>query len=269
MDDQLAAFPSSKGLGSESDFFDGSEYSINCRTYSKSLSYTKHYNTLKTKYKIILLLWVLATFIAFCYVLCEREMASPIDKMIPFALVAIFSSRGVLLLLLLDAEIYHRLLNSAFSANLEMEMKGLTQSRIHRNMMKSLLPEADPKLRNEYKRSLTPFSLKLKNLFSWAFTGERENGLDPVFYDGLFYSGVCFFLWVVAGASISAYLYYEGYPSLSICCGVLTPFVSLIVCVHLTRKTLMSGIKRFESGNRKINSHMGHSLESRSLSGEL
>lgn len=237
------------------DPINGSEKSINLGLYSKAFSYTKHYNTLKMKYKFVLIGWVLATFLAFSYVLSGKEIGAPIDKMISLALVAIFSSRGVLLILLLDAEIYHRLLNSSFSANLEMEMKGISKSKIHKNMMKALLPEAIPEFREEYEKSITPSSLKLKERFCWVFTGEKGNGLDPVFYDGLFYCGICFFLWTVAGVSISTYFYYHDYKIIAISCGILTPFISLVTCVHLIRKTLRSGIKKFKRGKNEQKSN--------------
>ncbi len=248
MDEDITSFESPESSKSISGPMDGSDNSINLGIYSKSFSYTKHYNFLKMKYKLVLITWVLATFVAFSYVLSGKEIGAPIDKMISLALVAIFSSRGVLLILLLDAEIYHRLLNSSFSANLEMEMKGLSKAKIHQNMMKALLPEAIPEFREEYIKSISPSSLKLKENFCWIFTGERKRGLDPVFYDGLFYLGICFCLWIVAGISISTYFYYCSYKIVAISCGVLTPFISLILCVHLIRKTLRSGFEKFKEG---------------------
>ena len=227
------------------DPLNGTERSINYGIYSKAFSYTKHYNIIKMKYKIALLGWVLATFVAFSYILSGKEVGAPIDKMISIALVAIFSSRGVLLLLLLDAEIYHRLLNSSFSASLEMEIKGLTKARIHQNMMKTLLPEAIPEFRKEYEKNALPASRKMRQFFCWIFTGEKEKGIDPVYYDGLFYCGCCFCLWIIAGVSISNYLYYHSYKIISIILGVLTPCVSLIICIHLIRNTLKSGIEKY------------------------
>jgi hypothetical protein len=255
MDEEITSHNSSENSKFIVDPINGTEKSINLGLYSKAFSYTKHYNALKMKYKFVLVGWILATFLAFSYVLSGKEIGAPIDKMFSLALVAIFSSRGVLLILLLDAEIYHRLLNSSFSANLEMEMKGISKTRIHKNMMKALLPEALPEFRDEYIKSISSSSLKFKKLFCWIFTGEKGNGLDPVFYDGLFYCGICFCLWIVAGFSISTYLFYHGYQFISISCGVLTPFISLIVCVHLIRNTLRSGIKKFKRGKNEQKSN--------------
>lgn len=228
----------------------GTENSIYLGLYSKAFSYTKHYNLLKMKYKFVLIGWILATFLAFSYVLSGREIGAPIDKMLSIALVAIFSSRGVLLILLLDAEIYHRLLNSSFSANLQMEMNGNSRSKIHKNMMKALQPELLPDFQNEYTNSTSPFVRKLKERFCWVFSGKKNHGLDPIFYDGLFYCGICFCLWIVAGVSFSNYIYYHGYKLLGIFSGLTTPFISLITCVYLIRKTLKSGIKDFKRGKK-------------------
>jgi hypothetical protein len=246
MDEDLTVPKSSEGSKFVVDPLDGTEKSINYGIYSKAFSYTKHYNILKMKYKIALFGWIAATFVAFSYILSGKEIGAPVDKMIFIALVAIFSSRGVLLILLLDAEIYHRLLNASFSASLEMEIKGISHARIHKNMMKSLLPEAIPEFRKEYEEKLTPGALRTKRILCWIFTGEKEKGLDPVFYDGLFYAGCCFCLWVIAGVSVSNYHYYHGYKIISLTIGVLTPLVSLVICVHLIRKTLRSGIKKFK-----------------------
>lgn len=231
------------------DSLDDLEKSINQKLYSKSFSYTKHYGTLKTKYKILLVCWLLGTFIAFCHVLAGREAGNPADKMIPLALVALFSSRGVLLFLLLDVEIYHRLLNSATSTNLEMEMKGLSRARIHKNMLKSLYQHSQP---------LNPSSKFLKKIFFAIFPFKGKNDFDPVFYEGLFYAGICFCLWIVAGISISTYLYYQGYRFFSLFCGIATPLVSLVFSIRLVRRTLMSGVEelywkalKHPSGNRK------------------
>jgi hypothetical protein len=251
MDEDITSHDSSESSKFIVDPINGSEKSINLGLYAKAFSYTKHYNILKMKYKLMLVGWILATFLAFSYVLSGKEIGAPIDKMISLALVAIFSSRGVLLILLLDAEIYHRLLNSSFSANLEMEMKGISQAKIHKNMMKALLPEAIPEFREKYEKSITRTSLKVKEIFCWIFTGERGNGLDPVFYDGVFYCGICFCLWVVAGFSISNYFYYHGYKIIAIMSGILAPFLSLVICVHLIRKTLRSGIKKFKKGKNE------------------
>ena len=255
MDDEIASHESFESAKFIVDPINGSKNSIDLGLYSKSFSYTKHYNNLKMKYKFVLIGWVLATFLAFSYVLSGKEIGAPIDKMISLALVAVFSSRGVLLMLLLDAEIYHRLLNSSFSANLEMEMKGISKSRIHKNMMKALLPEAIPEFRQQYEKSITPTSRKLKEIFCWIFTGETGKGLDPVFYDGLFYCGICFCLWVVAGFSISTYFLYHGYKIIAVGSGVLTPVVSLAICIHLIRKTLRSGIKKFTIGKNEQKSN--------------
>lgn len=171
--------------------------------------------------------------------------------MISIALVAIFASRGVLLIMVLDAEIYHRLLNASFSANLEMETKGISKSRIHKNMMKLLVPEATLKSCKEYEKSLTPFALKFKKFICWIFTGEKGKGLDPVFYDGLFYCGSCFCLWVVAGISISTYFYYHYYRIAAIACGILTPIISFLICIHLIKRVLKSGISKFKKGKNE------------------
>ncbi|MBS0620991.1 MAG: hypothetical protein JSS61_05995 [Verrucomicrobia bacterium] len=250
MEEDIVSHESSEGSKFIVDPISGSENSINLGLYAKAFSYTKHYNFLKMKYKLLLVGWVLATFVAFSYVLSEKEIGAPIDKMISLALVAIFSSRGVLLLLLLDAEIYHRLLNSSFSANLEMEMQGISKSKIHKSMMKALLPEAIPEFKMEYESSVSPSSRKIKEIFCWIFTGERVGGLDPVFYDGLFYCGICFCLWVVAGISIATYFYYHGHKVIALVFGILTPFISLFSCIHLIRKSLRSGLKKFKRGKK-------------------
>jgi len=248
MDEEITPSESSDGSKFIVDPLNGTERSINYGIYSKAFSYTKHYNIIKMKYKLVLLGWVLATFVAFSYILSGKEIGAPVDKMISIALVAIFSSRAVLLLLLLDTEIYHRLLNSSFSSCLEMEMNDIVKAKIHINMMKTLLPEAIPKFRKEYQKKLSRTSMKIKELISWIFTGEKGKGLDPVFFDGLFYYGCCFCLWVIAGISISNYIYYHGHQVVSIACGVLTPIVSLVSCVHLIRKTLSSGFRKFIKG---------------------
>lgn len=255
MDEDITSHGSSESSRFIVDPINGTEKSINLGIYAKAFSYTKHYNILKMKYKFLLIGWILATFLAFSYVLSGKEIGAPIDKMISLALVAIFSSRGVLLILLLDAEIYHRLLNSSFSANLEMEMKGISKAKIHKNMMKALLPENIPEFREEYEKSISRSSLKLKKIFCWVFTGERSNGLDPVFYDGLFYCGICFCLWVVAGYSVTTYFFYHGYKIIAITCGIVTPFLSLVTCIHLIRKTLRSGIKKFKIGKNEQKSN--------------
>jgi len=249
MDDDITSSESPDSSKFIVDPINGSEQSINYGLYSKAFSYTKHYNVLKIKYKIALLGWVLATFVAFSYVLSGKEIGAPIDRMISIALVAIFSSRGVLLILLLDAEIYHRLLNASFLANLEMEIQGISKSRIHKNMMKLLLPEAIPKSRKEYEKSLSPLTLKWEKILCWIFTGEKGQGLDPVFYDGLFYCGSCFCLWVVAGISISTYLYYHNYAIIALVFGMLTPIISFLICTHLIKRVLKSGISKFQQGN--------------------
>jgi len=255
MEDDITSPDSSESSKFIVDPINGTEKSINLGLYAKAFSYTKHYNILKMKYKLVLVGWVLATFLAFSYVLSGKEIGAPIDKMISLALVAIFSSRGVLLILLLDAEIYHRLLNSSFSANLEMEMTGISKAKIHKNMMKALLPEAIPEFHKEYENSVTRSSFKLKEILCRIFTGEKGNGLDPVFYDGLFYCGICFCLWIVAGISISTYFYYHEYIIIAITCGITTPFISLVTCIHLIRKTLKSGIKKFKKGKNEQKSN--------------
>lgn len=244
MDETIIPSDSSDSSKFIVDPLNGSEKSINCGLYSKAFSYTKHYNTLKMKYKIALLGWVLATFVAFSYVLSGKEIGAPIDRMISIALVAIFSSRGVLLILLLDTEIYHRLLNSSFLANLEMEVKGISTSRIHKNMMKLLMPQLILKPHKEGKKSLF-FTFKT----FWTFTEEKRQRLDPVFYDGLFYCGSCFCLWVVAGIAISTYFYYHNYIMIAIICGILTPIISFLICTHLIKRVLRSGIVKFKGGN--------------------
>lgn len=250
MDHDTPSFEFSDGRKFIVDPLNGSERSINYGLYAKSFSYTKHYNILKIRYKIALLGWVLATFVAFSYVLSGKEIGAPMDRMISIALVAIFSSRGVLLIMLLDAEIYHRLLNASFLANLEMEIKGISKLRIHKNMMKLLIPESNLKSRKEYEKSLTPLALSFEKFMCWIFTGEKEKGLDPVFYDGLFYCGICFCLWVVAGTSISTYLYYHYYTIAAIACGILTPIISFLICIHLTKRILESGISKFKKGKK-------------------
>lgn len=220
---------------------DDSIRSINLSLYSKAFSYTKHYNTLKMKYKLLTLGWVLATFIAFSYVLSAHGIESLIDMTIALAAVSIVSSRGVLLLLLLDAEVYHRILNASFAAGLEMERSNANTSRMHINMMKSIHPEAIPEYRVEYEKGLSSISLKIKKIFYWIFTGKDDVGIDGVFYDGLFYCGICFCLWIITGVSISIYLHSHDYRILSIICGILTPCISFIICVHLMRKVLKSG----------------------------
>ncbi|MDQ5956278.1 MAG: hypothetical protein ACH349_02580 [Candidatus Rhabdochlamydia sp.] len=251
MDENITPSESSDSSKFIVDPLNGSERSINYGLYSKAFSYTKHYNILKIRYKIALLGWVLATFVAFSYVLSGKEVGAPIDRMISIALVAIFASRGVLLIMVLDAEIYHRLLNASFSANLEMETKGISKSRIHKNMMKLLVPEATLKSCKEYEKSLTPFALKFKKFICWIFTGEKGKGLDPVFYDGLFYCGSCFCLWVVAGISISTYFYYHYYRIAAIACGILTPIISFLICIHLIKRVLKSGISKFKKGKNE------------------
>lgn len=249
MDEDLSPPKSPEGSQFIVDPLNASESSINCGIYAKSFSYTKHYNNIKMKYKTMLLGWILATFVAFSYILSGKEISAPFDKMISIAFVAIFSSRGVLLLLLLDTQIYHRLLNSSFSTNLDMEMKGISKARIHINMVKSLLPEVIEEFRKEYESTAAPASLKIKELFCWIFTGEKRKGLDPVFYDGLFYCGSCFCLWVIAGVSISIYLYYQNFKVLSFCGFLLSPLISMLICIHLIRKTLKSGINKFKEPN--------------------
>lgn len=252
MDEEIKEPHSSSSSKFIIDPLTGSEKSINHGLYSKAFSYTKHYNVLKMKYKIALLGWVLATFVAFSYILSGKEIGAPVDKMISLALVSIFSSRGVLLILLLDAEIYHRLLNASFSTSLEMEMKGISKARIHKNMMKSLLPEMVPEFNMEYKKLVSPIFLKIKKLLCWVFAGETRQGLDPVFYDGLYYSGCCFCLWIIAGISISHFLFYHGFKIIAICSGILTPFISFFLCVHLIRKTLKSGIRKFKKESKHV-----------------
>lgn len=157
------------------------------------------------------------------------------------------------MLLLLDAEIYHLLLNSSFLANLAMEMSGVSKEKIHTNMMRALFPESYIESRKEYEESTAKLPFELKKTFFRVFTGEREGGLGPVFYDGLFYCCICLCLWIVAGISISSYIYFQGYEFVAIVCGILTPLVSCAVCVHLVRKTLGSGIKKFKLGNKNDN----------------
>jgi hypothetical protein len=229
------------------DPMNGTERSINQGLYSKAFSYTKHYNITKIKHKIALLGWMAATLIAFSYILSGKEIGTSVDKLISIALIAIFSSRGVLLLLLLDTKIYHRLLNSSFLAGLEMEKEGICKAHIHKNMMKALLPEALSEAQKKESPMNIASSSKIRNVIHWIFTGEKGKGLDPVFYDGLYYCSCCFCLWIIASISISSYIYHLNYKVTSFIFCVVSVIISFLICVHIMRKTIRSGINKFKN----------------------
>lgn len=247
MEDDINFDHDSLGARFVVDPINGTKRSINLGLYSKSFSYTKHYNSIKMKYKSLLLTWILATFVSLGYVLSGKEVAAPIDKMIAIALVAIFSSRGVLLILTLDAEIYHRLLNASFSANLEMERSGISHSKMHTNMMNALHPEAVPSLKKEYEQSTPPLLLRMKKALSWLASGDSENGIDPVFYDGILYCSICFCLWCIAGSALALYFHYHAFKLLSTICWCATPVISFACCAHIMRKISRSGINSFNT----------------------
>ena len=188
----------------------------------------------------------MATFLAFGYILAGKEISAPIDKMLLIALVSFFSSTGVLLIFYLDAGVYHRLLNAAFSVGLEMEMKGYSKARIHKNMMKLLLPEYMPDTYEEYKKNISPWHYKFKQCLSYVLLKNKKSGLDPIIYDGLIYCMVCFCLWNILGAAVLTYLFFHGYKIFVYVCGPLIPFVLLIACIFLLKKTLQSGIEKFK-----------------------
>ena len=117
--------------------------------------------------------------------------------------------------------------------------------------MKLLIRNLIQKRVKKCEKSLTPLALKFEKFICWIFTGEKEKGLDPVFYDGLFYCGNCFCLWVVAGISISTYFYYHYYTIAAIACGILTPIISFLICIHLIKRVLESGISKFKKGKNE------------------
>lgn len=231
---------------------------INAGLYSLSFYLTKHYDALKTKLKRILATWILVTLVGFSYILSGKEVGIAVDKAFAAMFLAIFSSRIVLLMLYLESKIYHRLLNASFSTNLQMEKKGISSSHIHRNMMKSLLPEADPEIEKVYTRLSSKRNLALKKFLCWITKerGDPSRGLDPLFYDCAPFFIVCFVLWSSAGYFLFLYL---GTPpwlefhglQLSHLIKPLSPIVSFLCCVYVIRKSLLSGFQRFKSARKK------------------
>ena len=232
---------------------DGSLDRINTGLYSLSFYLTKHYDSLKTKLKRILATWILVTLMGFSYILSGKEVGIAVDKALAAMFLAIFSSRIVLLLLYLESKIYHRSLNASFSTNLRMEKEGISSSSIHRNMMKSLLPEADPEVEKAYETLSSNRTLVLKRFLCWITKGKGDpsRGLDPLFYDCAPFFAVCFVLWCSAGYFLFLYI---GTPSwlefhgfqLSHLINPLSPIISFICCVYIIRKSLLSGFQRFK-----------------------
>lgn len=259
MDDEIGSPELPKKAKFVAAVMNGTEERINDGLYSLSFHLTKHYNSLKTKLKRILTTWMLATLVGFSYILSGKEVGIPIEKTLAASLAAIFSSRIVLLLLYLESKIYHRALNSSFSTNLYMEKKGISQSKIHINMLKSLLPEGDPEFEESYKKMCGKKVLYFKRFLGWIIKerGDNSKGIDPLFYDCFFYYIICFVLWSLAGYFL--YLYIKGLGGIefygfetSFLIKYFSPVVSLILCIYTVKKSLRSGYQKFKAVEKSI-----------------
>lgn len=105
------------------DPIENNDQSIAYGLYSKIESYQSHYNAVKTKYKVLGLTWILATFAGIGYLLAGKEVGLPISKLIAISLLCLVSSSGLLLIYFLDISIYHRLLEALYRGALELENK--------------------------------------------------------------------------------------------------------------------------------------------------
>jgi hypothetical protein len=140
--------------------------------YSMLIAYEDHYNNIQNKYKGLTITWVIATFIAFGYMLAGYEKAVFINPLLIIPFLCVLSTFGVCLLWFLDAGVYESLIFSIWKESYQLEEKYKILGKSH-------------------------------HLSENIFKGYKQK----VFH-GVFYAYLVFFLLVIGISSLSIYLYY-------------------------------------------------------------
>jgi len=101
----------------------GSEESINYGLYSKLNSYEYHYNSIKVRYKLLSLTWLIAAFIGYGYLISGEEVGLPFSSFAGIAILSLLASVGIGLLCFLDIGIYHRFIEAIYNEHIRLEKK--------------------------------------------------------------------------------------------------------------------------------------------------
>lgn len=98
----------------------------------------RHFNSLQSTYRTLASTWLLASFAAIGFVLSEKFIGCPFDKLLVVVAIGLMANIGIILIWNLDLNVYHPLLASAYrqGLNLEKTYPWLPQMRV--NMMERM-----------------------------------------------------------------------------------------------------------------------------------
>jgi hypothetical protein len=101
-------------------------------------AYERHFNDIQSKYRALASTWLLATFGGVGFVLSQRTLELPFDRLVGAGFLGVAGAVGVVLLWVLDLLVYHRLLDAVFVAALKLEADYPQLPRLRTNMVLSL-----------------------------------------------------------------------------------------------------------------------------------
>jgi hypothetical protein len=98
----------------------------------------RHFNGLQSTYRTLASTWLLVAFAAIGFVLSEKFVGCPFDKLLVIVAIGFMTSIGIILIWNLGLQVYHPLLAAAFKQGLILEKMYPWLPQMRTNMMERM-----------------------------------------------------------------------------------------------------------------------------------